>query len=60
MANCFETGSYQTDHNIPDGERGQAICEDDAFRGMKIMAGTLHPHQPMRRIIGVLRNQSMD
>jgi hypothetical protein len=20
--------------------------------GMKIMAGTLHPHQPMRRIIG--------
>jgi hypothetical protein len=35
---CAETtaievvGIYQADENIPDGERGQAICEGDAFR----------------------------
>jgi hypothetical protein len=63
---CAETmaievvGIYQADENIFDGERGQAICEGDAFRRNKDHGGHTATSSANATHHWILENQSMD
>jgi hypothetical protein len=45
-------GIYRADQNIPDGGEAKQFAKAMLSDGIKIMVGTLQPHQPTRRMVG--------